>query len=102
MSFFINSGVLIAGIATAVPRNKITTNSFMHTFDLDSLKKFKKNTGILSTYHTFEHQTASDLGYAASEYLITQLDICKEDIGVIIFVSQAPDYRKPATACVLQ
>jgi len=102
MAFFVNCGVSIAGMVTAVPKNKITTDSFECVFGKDTISKFKENTGILEMYHAFKDQTASDLGYAASNYLISKLNISREDIGVCIFVSQAPDYRKPATACVLQ
>jgi len=102
MSFFKSKGVSVAGIVTAIPKNKIPTDSFIGEFGEEAIEAFKNNTKIETTYRVLPDQTASDLGYAASKCLIEKLGVDKEAIGAIIFVSQAPDYRKPATACVLQ
>jgi 3-oxoacyl-[acyl-carrier-protein] synthase-3 len=48
------------------------------------------------------HQCSSDLCRVAAQRLLDDLDIDKELIDALIFVSQTPDYRLPATACVLQ
>ena len=102
MAFFKSKGVSIVGIATAVPKKKVQVDDYIETFGLEAVEKFKQKTGILSMYRTSDEQTASDLGYAASEYLLSTLGINRDEIGALIFVSQSPDYRKPATACILQ
>lgn len=48
-----------------------------------------------------EAQTASDLGFAAAIHILSQTGISRAGIGVILFASKTPDYRSPATACVL-
>lgn len=51
--------------------------------------------------HTLENQTASDLGYTACTQLVNNLGITKETVSAVIYVGTSPDYRSPATACVL-
>ena len=104
MAYFYNDGnkVNIVGIMSAVPKNKIFIKDYESVFGKDVVNRFIKNTGISLLHRTLKNQTASDLGYEAAEYLISKLDISKKDIGILIFITQSPDYRKPATACVLQ
>lgn len=47
-------------------------------------------------------QTAADLGYAAAEYIFARADVARASVGALVFCSKTPDYRSPATACVLQ
>lgn len=102
MAFFKSKGTSIVGIATAVPKRRVLVDDYVNIFGTDVVEKFKQKTGIISMYRTEEHQTASDLGFAASDHLLKELGVDRNHIGVLIFVSQSPDYRKPATACVLQ
>ncbi len=102
MTYFKTNNVAIAGIAAAVPKNKIDVDSLKEHFDPMYIQKFISSTGILSCYHTKDYQTASDLGFAAAEKLIMERHIDRSEIGILIFVSTSPDYRKPSTSCVLQ
>lgn len=102
MACFVTKGVSVIGISTAVPSNTVKSDDFIKKFGEDVVERFKKNTGILKTHRVSIYQTASDLGYAASEYLLKQKQIDRKDIGILVFLSQSPDYRKPATACILQ
>jgi len=102
MSYFVNRGIKIAGIATAVPQNKYNVDESKPILGEEAVEKFKAKTGIKYIRKTEAIQTASDLGYEASNYLLSKLNIDRAQVGVLIFVSQSPDYRKPATACVLQ
>ena len=49
-----------------------------------------------------ELQTTADLGFEAAEKIFTQLNIKRDSVGIILFVSRTPDYRGPATSIVLQ
>ena len=54
-------------------------------------------------YWTGRHDlTAGDLCYAAAEKLISDLGWNKDEIDILVFVSQHADYILPATACILQ
>ena len=102
MAWFHTSGIRIEGMAAAVPKNTNNVDSYLNVFDQKSVEKFKKSTGILSNHQTTARQTASDLGYAAAERLLNTLQVEREKIGFLLFVTLSPDYKKPATACVLQ
>ena len=102
MAYFLNNVAKIVGIATAVPKNKSYVDDYTTKFGDDVVRKFKKSTGINSMHRTTVHQTAGDLGFEASEYLLERFNVDKNKIGILIFITQSPDYRRPATACVLQ
>jgi 3-oxoacyl-[acyl-carrier-protein] synthase-3 len=101
MPSFNISGISIEGIACAVPTKKVDTVSFSEKFGKDSVDSFIKMTGIKSTYCANELQTASDLCFIAAKKILEERNINPNSIGVLIFISQTPDYRIPSTACVL-
>lgn len=95
------SNVKIAGIACAVPRNKVDQTGFYDTFGEKAVKKFVKMTGVKQRYVSDINQTSSDLAYTAAVKLIEKLDWERDSIDGLFFVTQTPDYRIPATACTL-
>lgn len=102
MPYCVTGGITITRIASAVPQNKVTIDSYIETFGKTDVEKFKKYTGIHEVRRAIPEQTAGDLGFAAADRLLNKLDVPREEIGVLVFISQSPDYIKPATACVLQ
>ena len=102
MAFLFSDGIAIAGIASAVPDNEVTVESFQSVFGEEIPAKFTASTGIKAMYKALPEQTAGDLAYAAAENLFSHIEIDREKIGALLFVTQSPDYRRPATACVLQ
>lgn len=66
------------------------------------IDRFVKKIGVSGRYSASLKQTTSDFCYAAAEKLLTEKGIDRFQIGVLVFVTQMPDYRVPATACVLQ
>ncbi len=102
VAFFVNQGIRIIGIAAAVPDNRIPVETFVARFGEEAVQKFTEGTGIQSIYNALPDQTASDLAYAAAEELFAKETIDRSKIGVMAFVTQSPDYRRPSSACVLQ
>lgn len=102
MAFFKSKGVGIAGIACAVPQNRVTVDSFIPVFGAEVTQKFTKGTGIAAMYKALPEQTAGDLAFSAAENLFSRMQVDRSEIGALIFVTQSPDYRRPSTACVLQ
>lgn len=96
------NNIIIRGIAVAVPENRVSTNSYTSTIAERELESWVKNHGILNRHIAIEEQTTSDLGYLATEALLQKNQIDKDKIGGIIVATSTPDYRSPATACVLQ
>ncbi len=96
------SNIKIAGIAAAVPKNRdIIAEKYGSVFGEEMVAKFSKTTGVTERRVAPEEQTASDLAYAAADALLVRKKTDRSRIGVCIFVTQTPDYRLPATACVL-
>ncbi len=102
MAFFTSNGIGIAGIACAVPDNEVRVDSFVPVFGEDIPAKFIAGTGIQAMFKALPEQTAGDLAFAAAEELFFHLPVDRSRIGALLFVTQSPDYRRPATACVLQ
>jgi 3-oxoacyl-[acyl-carrier-protein] synthase-3 len=93
--------VSIKGITAAVPKDIVSNEDY--PFETEQEKKlFIKTTGIKQKRLAPKGMTSSDLCYEAAQKLISGLSWKKEDIDVIIFVSQSPDYYLPATSIILQ
>ena len=101
MAYLKSKGIGIAGIACAVPDNPVTVESFKPVFGEEIPEKFTAGTGIRSMYKALPEQTASDLAYAAAEELLSHLPLEREKIGLMLLVTQSPDYRRPSSASVL-
>ncbi|MBK6564123.1 MAG: ketoacyl-ACP synthase III [Saprospiraceae bacterium] len=101
MPVFNFQNIKISGIACAVPKNIVKTDSFKDQFGEAEVDKFKLMTGIQETRRTSKHQTASDLCYTAAEKLIAFKKIDKNEIGALVFGTHHPDYRRPASAFVI-
>ena len=102
MAFFEFKNIKVAGVACAVPKNEIKTESYKPVFGDEEVEKFMTMTGVKASHRTLEHQTCSDLGYRAARELLAHKGVKPEEIGTLLFSSHSPDYRRPSTAFVLQ
>jgi 3-oxoacyl-[acyl-carrier-protein] synthase III len=64
------------------------------------MSKILEKTGVAIRSIAGPKQTALDLALKAGNKLFQ--DTCKEDIDLIILVTQSPDYVLPTSACILQ
>lgn len=94
--------IVIAGMAVAVPAQKIKVEAYAKDFGQETVQKFSEMAGVKEVLRAKDQQTASDLGYEAAARLFEAHEVDRSEIGILIFVSQKPDYRSPATAFVLQ
>ncbi len=102
MAYLSYSNIGIAGIAACVPKNKIDNYNYTQYFPKDVVEKVVDKIGIKERRFADNDICASDLCYAAAEKLIADMQIDKSTIDVLIFISQTPDYRMPATSFLLQ
>lgn len=102
MAFFKFKNIRVSGIVAAVPEKVLKTDSFKPMFGEDEVNKFIEMVGVKESHRTTEHQTASDLGYAAAKRLLEYKGIAPQEIGAVVFSSHSPDYRRPSTAFILQ
>jgi 3-oxoacyl-[acyl-carrier-protein] synthase-3 len=96
------SNVGISGMAACVPANTIVNYEYTSHFSTADAKEVTDKTGILERRFALPDVTSSDLCFAAAEKLIADMQIDKAEIDLVVFVSQTPDYRMPATSILLQ
>lgn len=101
MPYFKFNNLKISAVATAVPTRVRKVEEFNDAFGEDHVRHFTESTGVEQFRQTAEHQTASDLCYAAAEKVIAEKGIDRSTVGALVFVAHSTDYRRPATACVL-
>jgi 3-oxoacyl-[acyl-carrier-protein] synthase-3 len=97
---FTNVG--ISGLAAAVPRNVIKNYEYTDHFSEEDVKAVVDKIGIVERRFAEPGICSSDLCFAAAEKLIADMAIDREEIDLLVFVSQTPDYRMPATSIILQ
>jgi 3-oxoacyl-[acyl-carrier-protein] synthase-3 len=102
MANFSFTGVGILGLSAAVPANVIHNRTYTQYFSASEAAEIVEKTGIEERRFAPEGMCSSDLCQAAAHRLIEDMGISKDDIGVLVFVSQTPDYRMPATSVLLQ
>lgn len=94
--------VHIAGIKTIVPEQFIDIDDELQYFD-DNPKKLaraKKMMGYGRRYIADDRTTVTDMAVDAAEKLIAEMNISRDDIDLLIFVNQKPDYKEPNDAYV--
>jgi len=92
----------ICGLAAAVPAQTILSREYTQYFPAADVAEIVAKTGIEERRFAPEGMCSSDLCFAAAEKLISDLDVDKSEIELLVFVSQTPDYRMPATSVLLQ
>ena len=101
MAYYRLPHIKISAVASAVPKEVVELTDFADKFGADYVEKYKEQTGVKQFRKTREHQTASDLAFAAAENIIHTKNIDRDSIGALIFIAHSKDYWRPATACVL-
>jgi len=97
---FTNVG--IRGLAACVPSNVIKNYEYTEHFDAEEVKAVVDKIGIVERRFAQPGVCASDLCFAAAEKLLYDLNVDRSEIDLLVFVSQTPDYRMPATSVILQ
>jgi 3-oxoacyl-[acyl-carrier-protein] synthase III len=95
------NNIKISGVSVALPTTQIESQSFYNQFGKDNVDKFIEMTGVKSVCRSVPEQTASDLGYLSAKQLINERTIDVFEIGLLIFVSQKPDYRTPSSSYII-
>lgn len=90
----------ITAIAACVPKNE-KRNSDYTWVDEEERAALIKNTGVVSKRVAPDHITSSDLCTAAAEKILSASNTYAEEIDMIIYVSQSPDYFIPATSHII-
>ena len=103
MAFFDIRNIRIAGLSACVP-NTINDNRDSSLLPKEELDKYIETIGVVRK-HWVRHDGSvctSDLCIKAATKLLDELQWNKEEIEALVFVCQTPDYKMPATACIIQ
>jgi 3-oxoacyl-[acyl-carrier-protein] synthase-3 len=90
-------------MAACVPKNVI--DNYHYNLDIwpeEEVKKVVDKVGVIERRFADEKTCSSDLCFAAAEKLIADNKIDRSEIDLVVFLSQTPDYRMPATSILLQ
>ncbi|MDR3610701.1 MAG: ketoacyl-ACP synthase III [Ignavibacteriaceae bacterium] len=89
-------------MAGAVPVNVIDNYKYTAFFPSEDVKEIIDKIGVKERRFADSYTCSSDLCFAAAKKLFADMNIEKNEIDLLIFVSQTPDYRMPATSVILQ
>lgn len=92
----------ITAMAGCVPKNIINNYEYTEHFPKEDVKAVVDKIGVYERRFVDEKTCSSDLCYAATEKLIADNNINRSEIDLLVFISQTPDYRMPATSILLQ
>ncbi|MCR6572457.1 beta-ketoacyl-ACP synthase III [Campylobacter insulaenigrae] len=91
----------ILGVSVCMPSHCIDVDDCLESVFLNdekTLKRMKKISGIQSRFIADENTSTSDLGYEASINLFEILNFDKNELDMLIFVTQTPDFFMPSCA----
>jgi 3-oxoacyl-[acyl-carrier-protein] synthase III len=92
----------ISGMAAAVPSRVINNYEYDLFFNKDDVKEVIDKIGVRERRFADANTCSSDLCFAAAEKLFSDMKLNRNEIDLLIFISQTPDYRMPATSVMLQ
>ncbi|WP_164123638.1 3-oxoacyl-ACP synthase III family protein [Sphingobacterium sp. xlx-130] len=102
MAFLEIPKVTIKGISACVPKKIVRNEKLSNVFPEEDLKKTIDSVGIIERRIVDPEVCASDLCFKAAEKLLNEMNIDRNSIDVLIFMSQTADFKIPATAPILQ
>ena len=96
------TGVGISAMSAAVPRRVVKGREYTEYWSAQEANDIVDKTGIEERRFADEDTCSSDLCFAAAEKLIADNNVNRDEIDLLVFISQTPDYRMPATSVILQ
>ena len=96
------NGVGVTAMAGAVPCHVVENLKYTEFFSQDAVKDVVEKIGVYERRFADEQTCSSDLCFAAAQKLILDNNVDRDEIDLLVFISQTPDYRMPATSITLQ
>ena len=94
--------VKISAVSACVPKQIASNYDLGYLIPPEEIEKTINSIGIKERRIVDDDVCASDLCFKAAEKLFSDTNIDRNSIDVLLFISQLPDYRIPATAPILQ
>lgn len=95
-------GVGVTAMSAAVPQRVVDNYAYTDFFPKEQVKEVVDKIGVYERRFADDQTCSSDLCYAAAEKLLNDNGVDRDEIDLLIFISQTPDYRMPATSIILQ
>ncbi len=92
----------ITAVEYHLPEGILTNSDFEKLQSNWRAEDILAKTGIACRHISAEGETASDLACEAGRKLLASGVVRAEEIGLLIFCTQTPDYALPTSACLLQ
>lgn len=102
MAIISYEGIGILAMGGAIPQRKIDNYHYTEFFPKDQVKDVVDKIGVKERRFADESTCSSDLCFAAAQKVILDNNIDRDEIDLLVFISQTPDYRMPATSITLQ
>lgn len=101
MAFLTVENIKFRGIAACVPKNTVSNLDY-DWISQNERAMLIKTTGIQERRIAPEGLCTSDMCYESANSLLNELGINRNEIEILVFVSQSPDYFLPSTGIILQ
>ena len=97
------SNCKIIGVSCVIPKKSLSLYDEPNLYDGNQkkIKRVVESSGFLNRRVADEGVTSSDLCFKAAEDLLSHVDVKKDEIDAILFISYTGDYLMPATSYVL-
>jgi 3-oxoacyl-[acyl-carrier-protein] synthase III len=102
MAILTFESVGITAMAAAIPSKIINNFEYTEHFQPEEVKQVVEKIGVYQRRFAEPGICSSDLCFHAAEKMIADNKIDRNEIDLLVFVSQTPDYRMPATSVILQ
>ena len=89
-------------MAACVPPKVVSNKELGYLIPEEEIEKTIQSIGIREKRFAAKEVCASDLCFKAARQLMTDNEIDPESVDVLLFLSQTPDYKIPATSPILQ
>ena len=90
---------MIKKIRSYLPENILSNEGLASLFPVWTADDIFNKTGIRERRVTAPGECASDLAFRAAEQVLEGID--RSTVDALLFCTQSPDYRLPATACLI-
>jgi len=88
----------IESVYTAVPSNAVKNDFFIDFFDEDQINKAIKMIGVQNRFWTDKTTSSLDLSVECAARMFSDLDVERDMIEAVIFITQTPDLQMPASS----
>ena len=102
MAFITYNGVGIRALSACVPSKIMYNHDLDYLISQDEIDKTINSIGISEKRFAEAGVCASDLCFEAAKQLLKDNDVDLSTIDMLLFLSQTPDYKIPATSPILQ